>query len=611
MKRLLLLSLVACLLSLVSSPVFADVPKILKLSEIQPGTEAVGFSVFKGVEPQPFNVVLGEPVDVGGSYLILIKISGRPMETPLEKIGAIAGMSGSPIFVGCRDYNECIKSGILVGALSYSIGSLIEDGMNAAATPIEYMLGAKFENYIAAGLSKRPKKVDMSGWTNLILASGLESGVADKQLPRCSEFTDSDIKPGSMITIFLAKGTMNVGVSGTVTWRDGDKIYAFGHAFMGSGMVNYPFSQISVADTVQSPLRAFKIPGCELSTQGALLVDGAHEVAGVIGRKVQMTPFDVHVFIGGRQISFEESIVPNSPVTSPTLIKTLPLNWAENAVGGLEDMSLAYIVRVVLEGQPEIYGKGLVPVEVSSVPFAQLLDNVESILKTVSENGFPYRLESVHIDVEFDSVDTWKKKDIFLSKKKALPGETIYIHLVLEKQGEADLRFISIPVTVPKDFSRRIKTGEPEAQPTIKLLIRDSVSFVDPRNKNSKTPITIETIIGEINKKLNLQPNIIYIQQDLPRTPEGIEAEKSATQSVEPSPGKWRSIDVNELDRFPVRDRFEVRVDKIVGPAGYILEINESFTIAVDTTQPAQVESKSKKPDRFSFLKFWKWSRTK
>src|SRR3989344_4123719 len=84
-----------------ASNAWANAPKkILLLKDLKPGTEAIGFSVFKGVEPQPFNVVLGEPVDAMGSYRILIRISGGPMATPLEKIGAISGMSGSPIFVG-------------------------------------------------------------------------------------------------------------------------------------------------------------------------------------------------------------------------------------------------------------------------------------------------------------------------------------------------------------------------------------------------------------------------------------------------------------------------------------------------------------------------------
>src|SRR3990167_7554557 len=106
--------------------VFADPPKILKLEDLVPGTQAIGFSVFKGVEPEPFNIVLGELTDYSGNGLILARVSGGPMDTPLEKIGAISGMSGSPIFINCDNLDECIKNGILVGDLSMRIGSFIE-----------------------------------------------------------------------------------------------------------------------------------------------------------------------------------------------------------------------------------------------------------------------------------------------------------------------------------------------------------------------------------------------------------------------------------------------------------------------------------------------------
>ena len=61
-------------------------PKILLLKDLQPGTKAIGFSVFKGVEPQPFDIVLGELVEQMGNSFILAKISGGPMEISLEKI---------------------------------------------------------------------------------------------------------------------------------------------------------------------------------------------------------------------------------------------------------------------------------------------------------------------------------------------------------------------------------------------------------------------------------------------------------------------------------------------------------------------------------------------
>ena len=92
MKGLLRLLSVFVLIGIFAPNAWADKPKILQLKDLKPGTHAIGFSVFKGVEPEPFDVELGNTTDNMGNSFILAKISGGPMDTPLEKIGAIASI---------------------------------------------------------------------------------------------------------------------------------------------------------------------------------------------------------------------------------------------------------------------------------------------------------------------------------------------------------------------------------------------------------------------------------------------------------------------------------------------------------------------------------------
>ncbi|PIR41726.1 MAG: hypothetical protein COV30_02250, partial [Candidatus Yanofskybacteria bacterium CG10_big_fil_rev_8_21_14_0_10_37_15] len=443
---------------------FADVPKIFKVSEIKANTKAIGFSVFKGVVPEPFDVILLEPIRMMDSYLILIRISGGPMDTPLEKIGGVAGMSGSPIYLGdCHDFKDCENKAplegnnvFLVGALSYALGSFMEGGPNAAMTPAEYMLSSRFDGYVAMSqLSNFTKSVsEISDLKKLTLFAGLQGPVPQRQLPRCAEFyNDREIGAGSMITIHLAKGSANIGVSGTVTWRDGDKIYGFGHPFMGSGLVNYPFSQISVADVIQSPVKPEKIPGCELPSFGALLVDGAHEVAGVIGRGVAMTPFEIHLFAGNQRFDMREELVVNSPLAS-AILRLIPMEWANRMVGNLNGVSIIFQSRIIVQDHPEIYWKNIIPANASPIPFGELFNNIDNVLNTIRGKG-RFGFEYIHIDVQLAHVKVWKKRESFLSKDKALPGETVNINVVLESASESQFKHITIPVKIPENFEER------------------------------------------------------------------------------------------------------------------------------------------------------------
>jgi hypothetical protein len=578
-----------------NSPAIADVPKVLKLSELKPGIEAIGFSVFKGVEPQPFNVLLGEPIDNMGSYFILARISGGPMETPLEKIGAISGMSGSPIFTGCREYDECIKGGTLVGALSYSIGYFLEGGMNVLLTPAEYMLGSRFGGYIAAKKFTGEAK-------NLMLSSGLQG--AGSQLPRCAEFVDSDIKPGSMVNVFIAKGTISAGVSGTVTWRDGDRIYAFGHPFLGSGMVEYPFSQISVADTLQTPVQASKIPGCELPVSGALLVDGAYEVAGIVGQEAELVPLDVHMFVGNQQLNLEEKIVPDSPLTT-AILRMLPIGWATQAVGDVGDISIAFQARIVLEDQPEMFWKNVLPAGVFNVPFAEVFNRVDNALQAVHKSGFPHRLESIHIDLAFaDGLKVWKKKDAFLSKTKPVPGETIHLQVVLESAGPAtELKYISIPIRIPKDFPERVDMEDPAGMPVVSVLVQDGAHFIDPRERLDKTPLTPEALIAKLNKQMNPKANVLYVQQSLPRVKDKKEEDKAAALSAPVSAGRWKSLEAEELTQLPSGESHEVSV-KALPVLDHYIDFNASFNINIDDSKEPEKKPPDNKKKRKRFFIF-------
>src|SRR5438105_5144389 len=98
------------------------------VAELKAGMEGVGKTVFQGDRLEDFKVhILGVLRNVIGPQrnLILAKLEGGP----LADTGVIAGMSGSPVYIGGR----------LVGAVSYSLGQFSKEPI-AGITPIEEML---------------------------------------------------------------------------------------------------------------------------------------------------------------------------------------------------------------------------------------------------------------------------------------------------------------------------------------------------------------------------------------------------------------------------------------------------------------------------------------
>jgi hypothetical protein len=88
----------------------------------------VAWTVFTGSKPEPMDVeILGilRGARGPGQDMILVQLHGAKP----EYTGVVAGMSGSPVYIGSR----------LLGSLSYRIGQFSKDPI-AGITPIEQML---------------------------------------------------------------------------------------------------------------------------------------------------------------------------------------------------------------------------------------------------------------------------------------------------------------------------------------------------------------------------------------------------------------------------------------------------------------------------------------
>ena len=567
---------------------FANIPKILLLKDLKPGTLAIGFSVFKGVEPLPFDVVLGESIDKMGSRFILARISGGPMDTPLEKIGAISGMSGSPIFINCTDLEDCTKNGILVGALSYRIGSFIEGGMNCLLTPAEYMLGSRFSGYMAASqLSNRmSSKINIEGkeFVNLMVLPKIDSLASQVQSSdKCGESVKGELKLGSMVTVFLAKGSINYGGSGTVVWRDGDEVYIFGHPFLGTGMISYPFVHVAVADTLQTPTGAYKLPGCSLDTEGAMLVDGAFEVAGMIGRTAPTIPLKVELHLNNNSAVLEEEIVP-SPMMSD-IIRQIPALWAGQLLGDLNSLSIAYQVRIVIKNRPEIFLKNITPAQVEENPFAKLFGKIDATLQKLDMLGASgYGIEKIDVHVDFiNSPKVWVKKTAFLSQKEAAPGEVVYANVVLEEVSSGAIKQMSFPVRVPLDFKDRLGVGAS----SVDILIQSGGKFTNKKSSTERS--SVGDFIGQLNRATNYRTDVLYIQQIMPRLKSDDKIDDAnAKTSVKPA-WKWTELEDGDLRLFPSTDKNEIVLTLSPELDGFIdfdatlsLEVQEEGVVVPD-----------------------------
>jgi hypothetical protein len=367
------------------------------LSELKEGMKGTARTVFRGSEPEEFNVeILGIlPGGVGPKQdLIVGRISGGGA----ERTSVFAGMSGSPVYI----------DGKLVGAISYSFPFAKEP--ICGITPIEQMVaifeqkqpakiqsaGAKAFSFtempsntwkpdlpsmgsalssgsvsdtrIAAvsGSSFQPiaTPVTFTGFSQqtlnlfapLLLQAGLmpvsSAGGASSMTPMKAA-DENTLRGGDSVSMQLARGDYSLAASGTVTLRDGERIYAFGHPFLSLGTSDLPMSESHVVTVVPNVNNSFKLAVPD-SMVGSMTQDRATGVFGRLGQAPKMIPVELHLETSRGQSQTLNFEVVKDDFLTPVLLNITAYNSLVANERGLGDLTIDLDGEIPVKGQSPI-----------------------------------------------------------------------------------------------------------------------------------------------------------------------------------------------------------------------------------------------------------------
>jgi hypothetical protein len=154
-----------------------------------------------------------------------------------------------------------------------------------------------------------------------------------------ADFPVQDLVPGASVGTAYSTGTIASGAVGTVTYRDGSTVYAFGHELDGAGRRSllledaYVYYVVSNPDPSASYKLAF--PGHAL---GTLTSDTPAAVIGELGPLPALIPVQVtaHDLDTGRVISEQTQVADETAVGLPlgsSLLDTMaPLAVGQAAI---------------------------------------------------------------------------------------------------------------------------------------------------------------------------------------------------------------------------------------------------------------------------------------
>ena len=469
--------------------------RFFPLSDLKEGMKGTARTVFRGTEPEEFQVeILGiVPGYIGPKQdMIVGRISGGAS----DRTSVFAGMSGSPVYI----------DGKLVGAISYSFPFSREP--ICGITPIAQMLSIFERNQIVKPQSNEPKAVSFADlaateWQpnftgnastvsvitgNSATNSWMESAAGQSFQPIATPLAfsgfspqtlqkfapqlasvglqavsagggaaritalkkpdDNTLRGGASVSMSLVRGDISIAAAGTVTLRDGDKIYAFGHPFLSLGTSDLPMFESSVVTVVPSLNNSFKL-AVPNNLVGTMTQDRATGVYGKLGQAPKMIPVKINLETSrGNPETYNVEVAKDDFLT-PILLNMTVYNSLVANERGIGDSTITVSGEVKMKNQSPIkIERRFGGASAAQLAAAAVTIPVNALLGSRFDDAEISEI-TLHL-VSTDGSKTARLERLALDRTEVKAGDTFEIQAFVRTDTG---KFLAqkIPVTIPAD----------------------------------------------------------------------------------------------------------------------------------------------------------------
>jgi hypothetical protein len=528
-----------------------DSMPVMPLADVKPGMKGEWHTVVSGtrIDRFPMEVVGIAENFIGPQRAVIIC---RGLDSTNIDTGPVAGMSGSPVFI----------DGKLIGAYAYGF-LLPKDQDLFGVTPIESMLevengygppsGADSAHSASASdaapgprwavapaavaaaalpapaalqsaMKPLPTPLFVSGVSERTLgrfASRLSAlGLEVMQAPSGSSTHsfDNDLKPGSAVSGVLLSGDFDFAGTGTVTWRHGNRILAFGHPFLQSGPSQMPMASAEILTVVQSYLESFKLPVIG-PVVGSIYQDRLTAIAGEIGRTVPTTHLETRVDSpGGHSRVFQGELFQNQKLSS--ILTAISLLESLNATMEAETEQTIYMdTTITVDGHDPVQlsdaagaADGAFAIAINQLMlYDSLLANPVEV-PNVKSLVFHARLARGWKSSTLESLD--------MDEDAVKPGASLHAVIGLRNYRGASST-ISVTVPVPAD----LRTTQ------LELFVGDADAAAEMDDPPRVPPQTLDQVLDRLRLRRSHQNICVKLLQDA----QGVSVEGENLPDLPPS----------------------------------------------------------------------------
>ena len=474
--------------------------EFFRLEDLKPGMKGIGKTCYQGTKPAEFQVeIIGVMRGISpGGNAVLARFSGGP----LGETGVFEGMSGSPVFIDgkllgavafafpfpkeavggitpitqmvdafkeSRDYSSSPKAILKKSMLwNYQLPlppklrdeSLMISPHDAELQPALSPFGGHALLPISTPLSLggfSPDTLRMFSPHFKALGLTVLQGTASSSLQAAGAskiarpVDNSPIEPGSNLVVPLIRGDLDASAGGTVTYIDGDKLYAFGHLLFDLGFTELPMHKgysLMVFPSLQSSFKLLETG----DPIGTIRQDRGSGIYGILGEKARMIPLRVHLNTSRgikKVLNFE---VARDSFLTPFLVNLTVYNSIVSTERALGVQTLLVKGKISIKGEEPVEIENRFSSDNNAPIFASM--SIAVPVNFLLSSGYKSLvLENIDIDITAQEDDRQALLDsIRFDRSELRAGDAVELQLIY-KRANGEIIQDTYPVKIPSDVT--------------------------------------------------------------------------------------------------------------------------------------------------------------
>lgn len=587
-----------------AAPVLAQSVEFFPLEDLREGMRGVGRTVFNGTTIEEFDV---EILGILRNYaprqdVVLARLAGGP----LAETGVLEGMSGSPVYVEGRlvgaiaftfdGATEPIAGIQPIGQMVSVLGSPGQAGVASGSLPAESV--AAFVHRARTSSGEESALLPLGSGNRVATAAGSVAGMRPITTPLFTSGVSGEaiaglagsfeafgfnpvqgagtatsvlagpeqVVPGASINAEMVRGDIGVTANGTVTYVDGDRVYAFGHPFQSTGPADFPMSLGEVLTLVPTRGVSFKV-AVPTALVGRFTQDRSTGILGQVGELPDMIPVTVDVETSRNDVERYAFEIVNDPFMTPLMVNLTLFEVILATERSLGDLTLDVDGEVRLESGDTVEVHASYAGETSSQ--AQAATATSAPITYLLSTGLE-ELAIESIELHLRSTDTRRLariEAIRVGNSEVRAGETVVLEAILRRlDGSRVVQEISLEVPVG------LEPG------SLELVVGDGVSVTGSALARvpAGPPLSAAQIVRDLNqlrrmdrlyvRMLSSGRGAVISGEDLPSLPPSMLAMLASGRSTDSTVVRTGNSLVGEFE---------------LGPSDYVIQGRQSLELAV------------------------------